>query len=296
MATINVIIPVFNRLEWTVGILEQLRAQSTSHVIKITVVDDGSTDGTGQYLQSQRDIVSLVGDGNLWWAGSINLGINYLINNGLHADDYVIFLNNDVYIDNDYIDSLINASLENGNIPVGSILCESINSKVQLKSIGPIFDERKIDLHDAYDDLHNSNIASLLPVYEVDALSGRGTVYPGFCIIKNGLMRSLLLPHYYADYEYSARLKKHGVRLIVSSAAIIKSPPEYGNDTRHMKFAVKWFSKKSADNILCTMIFYSIICRWPWKIKALLVVSYPFIKDFLGRFSLSLKPRNKYEK
>jgi len=281
MAIVNVIIPVFNRITWTISIIEQLYAQSSRHSIKIIVIDDGSSDGTAEYLKSQENIVTLKGNGSLWWSGSINLGLKYLIQNGLSDSDYVLFLNNDVYISTDYVKNIVSASSENDNVPVGSILYELNKNRSKLKSIGPLFDYKNIDLYDANKIFCISDISQLSKYYDVDALSGRGTLYPGGYIIRNGLMRSRLLPHYHADYEYAARLKKRGIRLIVSSNAIITSPPEYGNDTKKMKFKEKWFGKKSADNIFYTMIFYYLLTKGLWKIKSLFIVPYPFIKDCL---------------
>lgn len=295
MANVNIIIPVFNRLPWTVGIIKQLNSQSSKHNIKIIVINDGSNDGTREYLESQSEIVTLQGDGNLWWSGSINLGLEYLIKNGLNINDYVVLLNNDVYISSDYINNIVQASVDNGNIPVGSILCELNNNKLELKSIGPLFDAKKIDLYDANKVLRISDVALMSPYYDVDLLSGRGTLYPGSCVISAGLIRSKVFPHYYGDYDYSARLKRRGIRLIVASKAVIISPPEYGNDTSLMNFRDKWFSKKSADNIFYSMVFYFLISRGLWKIKSFFIVPYPFLKDSVKNF-LPLKiNRRRYD-
>ncbi|WP_246763679.1 glycosyltransferase family 2 protein [Rhizobium bangladeshense] len=64
---VNVIIPVFNRLEHTRRVLEALRRQTLVNALTIVVINDGSTDGTAEYLKSQGDVVEIRGDGNLWW-------------------------------------------------------------------------------------------------------------------------------------------------------------------------------------------------------------------------------------
>ena len=73
---VNVIIPVFNRINQTKKIISNLRSQKTAEKIKILIIDDGSTDGTSEWLSSQEDIFSLRGNGKLLWGGAINLGIN----------------------------------------------------------------------------------------------------------------------------------------------------------------------------------------------------------------------------
>ena len=52
--TINIIIPVFNRIKET-KIISNLYSK-TSEKIKILIVDDGSTDGTSNWLSAQNDI------------------------------------------------------------------------------------------------------------------------------------------------------------------------------------------------------------------------------------------------
>ena len=43
--------------------------------LKLIVINDGSTDGTDIWLKKQTDIETLNGNGNLLWAGAINLAI-----------------------------------------------------------------------------------------------------------------------------------------------------------------------------------------------------------------------------
>ena len=61
--TINIIIPVFNRINQTKKIIANLRAQKTSEKIKILIIDDGSTDGTSNWLSLQNDLFFLKGNG-----------------------------------------------------------------------------------------------------------------------------------------------------------------------------------------------------------------------------------------
>ncbi len=61
----------------------------------IVVVDDGSTDATWSHLETLRDVVTIRGDGSLWWSGCVNAGARRAINDG--AD--VVLLWNDDNID-----------------------------------------------------------------------------------------------------------------------------------------------------------------------------------------------------
>ena len=79
--TVNIIIPVFNRINETKKIISNLRVQNTDEEIKILIIDDGSNDGTSEWLTLQEDLFVLRGNGKLLWGGAINLGINYIIKN-----------------------------------------------------------------------------------------------------------------------------------------------------------------------------------------------------------------------
>ena len=55
---ISVIIPTFNRLDLLKETVESVRNQ-TFNDFEIVVVNDGSTDGTGEWLRAQEDVCAL---------------------------------------------------------------------------------------------------------------------------------------------------------------------------------------------------------------------------------------------
>ena len=98
-----ILIPVYNRLHDTVRILECLSRQSFKD-FKVVVIDDGSSDGTGRVLQAKYPwVIKLEGDGNLWWTGAINKGVEYCLRTGKRAD-YVMTINNDVWFDQEFLE------------------------------------------------------------------------------------------------------------------------------------------------------------------------------------------------
>ena len=50
---IHVIIPVHNRLEFTIDCINSIYKQKQKDKIKIIIVDDGSIDGTSQYIKKK---------------------------------------------------------------------------------------------------------------------------------------------------------------------------------------------------------------------------------------------------
>jgi GT2 family glycosyltransferase len=86
-----VIIPVHNGVAYTTRCLAALNGQS--HDFEIVVVDDGSVDGTANFLRrAHPDVHVLRGNGALWWSGAINKGARYAIDIGAEV---LVFFNND---------------------------------------------------------------------------------------------------------------------------------------------------------------------------------------------------------
>lgn len=250
------IIPVHNRISHTRGVLEALRKQTIRERIAIIVVDDGSTDGTAEYLQEQRDVISLRGDGGLWWAGAVELGVQRALASAAD-DDFLLLLNDDTTFDEAYVGGLVDVYSGNPGSLVGSVLHE-VGSTPPLVSIGPRINLNRVAIWDHLSELSAEEMCTPAPTYQVDALAGRGTLVPVFAMRKFGTLRPRLLPHYLADYEFSMRMKKNGMKLLVSSRAQVWSLPVYGNDSKRFPGISKYFRRGSPKNLMNILTFYML--------------------------------------
>lgn len=256
--TVFALIPVFNRLEHTRTVLHSLRAQNRAEDLCVVVVDDGSTDGTAEYLRTQSDLVVLNGNGNLWWGGAIDLGLRYIVPRAQQGD-YVLFLNNDTNFAPNYVDILLDVSKRNNGAAVGSAIVEERDHH-KVVSIGPRVDLWRLGIWDAITDLSDDERLQPNPTYQVDALSGRGTLYRAELFQRHGMMRPRLLPHYLADYELAMRFARDGkVPLLVSTRATVISPPTYGNATTGFSWWTRLFSRKSSANIIYGLTFFLLV-------------------------------------
>jgi rhamnopyranosyl-N-acetylglucosaminyl-diphospho-decaprenol beta-1,3/1,4-galactofuranosyltransferase len=80
MSKIVATVVTYNRLSLLIECIDALRAQ-THPVTQILVVNNGSTDGTTEWLASQKDIVCIT-QSNLGGAGGFNTAIKYGYQNG----------------------------------------------------------------------------------------------------------------------------------------------------------------------------------------------------------------------
>jgi GT2 family glycosyltransferase len=280
-----VLIPVFNRLAHTKKVLEALRHQTVATHLRIIVIDDGSTDGTSVFLATQTNITTLKGGGNLWWGGAIEEGLKHVQEQHPSEKDYVLFLNNDTWFARGYVQELVDASRKHGGAAVGSVIHE-IDRNPPLVSIGARVNINRLAVWDLLSELSPEEARNPSAFYKVDALSGRGTLYPAMLFERYGRMHPHLLPHYMADYEVSMRFARHGVPLIVSSKAVVFSPPFYGNDVSRLGWWARLFSPRSSSNIMYRTCFYMLVGSPFQRLSAPLRIVYFSISRALS----ALKP------
>lgn len=220
---ISIVIPVHNRKEYTQRCLACLAAQ-TYRDFQVIVVDDGSTDGTGEMIHEEfPEVVVLRGDGNLWWAEATNWGIRYAQEHqNNRQENFVLTLNDDTRVDPDYLQSMLDAHRQYKPCLIGSVSVDSDNPD-KLEYAGTVF-----ELYTAYGrhlaaDYNNSysELIKRTTYVETQSLPGRGTLIPMAVFDKIGLFDSKKYAHYMADIEFSIRAHKAGYRLIVNAKSLV---------------------------------------------------------------------------
>lgn len=266
--TVHVLMPVFNRLAMTQSMLECLRAQQIDEPLSLIVIDDGSTDGTGEFLRAQADVATLQGDGSLWWGGAIDLGLQYVLQVAA-AEDWVLFVNNDTRIDSDFIQALLGIARRYAPAAVGSAIRDLLPPH-QLLSIGPRVESWYLRVRDVFDTSGQGGGAEH-EVMPMNALSGRGVLYPVAAIRAVGGMRPRCLPHYLADYELAVRVRAAGWTLLVSPSVSVQSREDYGNAYRGASLRERLFSVRSPTYLPALIRFWWVAGNgWekftlPWR-------------------------------
>ena len=93
MITVSVIVPAYNEMNTIKELLDSVKKQKVKGIsFEIIVIDDGSTDGTKEFLKSNSDLY------DLFLENSTNLGKGGAIKNGLnHANgEYILFQDADL--------------------------------------------------------------------------------------------------------------------------------------------------------------------------------------------------------
>ncbi|GAB3296317.1 glycosyltransferase family 2 protein [Hymenobacter tenuis] len=213
-----IVIPVFNRKEFTRACLESLR-QQTAIDFKIVVVDDGSTDGTGQMLRDEfPEVLIEEGDGNLFWTAGVNLGIRRAMAEGATR---VMTLNNDVITAPDFVAQML-ASAERHPTAVLGALELDVNTGKPVYG-GETLDWRTNTRRDLLETLPPDQRQGLHPV---TYLPGRGLLIPRVVLDTIGLFDEKRLPHYLADFDYTSVARRHGFPVYCNYDARLSTYPE----------------------------------------------------------------------
>lgn len=264
---IFIVIPVFNRLEFTKKCLRAVFKQKYRN-FQIILIDDGSTDGTFEYVRKYfPDVHILFGDGNLWWSRATQMGIDYALAAAKNSD-YIFFLNNDCFLGPNYFDQILRTAKKHHKAIVGS-LCISNGRRKKVVEAGVRIDWPTGLVYSVAEAISTDPkyYRNMKVIDKLDALPGKGTLIPVLVFKKIGGLNYKKLPHYIADYEFFNRAKRNGFELLVDTKAIIKHEWDatgYKSKRSERVGLVEairlMFSKKSMANIGDWLNFLSLTC------------------------------------
>jgi GT2 family glycosyltransferase len=101
---VSIIIPVFNKLSLTRACLESIRREGATVSVEIVVVDNGSSDGSREWLarqESEGRLRAVISPENLGFARGCNLGASQA------RGRYLLFLNNDMEVTPGWLEPLV---------------------------------------------------------------------------------------------------------------------------------------------------------------------------------------------
>ncbi|HKJ79689.1 MAG TPA: glycosyltransferase family 2 protein [Prolixibacteraceae bacterium] len=129
ITNIAVLITCHNRRNKTLASLDRLyvAAYSSDFEVDVYLVDDGSTDGTGEAVKTKFPHVTIIqGDGQLYWSGGMRLAWEMALQRKIY--NYFLWLNDDTMLFDEAISEMVNnaeqAKREDGKpaLIVGSCL------------------------------------------------------------------------------------------------------------------------------------------------------------------------------
>jgi GT2 family glycosyltransferase len=216
---IGIAIPCHNNLD---VIVESLPSIYDDNYF-IVVFDDGSTDGTEEWIHKNfPEVHCLRGNGQNWWTGSIAKAIDLCLKNNC---EYVVSLNADVIINPSIVSKLLETSKKNNDSIVASLVVD-LNNKDNILWSGSFFQKihKFIPIYTSkYFVKSGTKVKDISSKeYEVDEVHGRGVLLPRQAIEKIGNYDFKNFPQYGGDTDFSFRAKKNGIAMLVEPSCIAK--------------------------------------------------------------------------
>lgn len=197
MQTIAVLLTVFNRKDKTLECLKRLYNQLPldGYHVDVYLTNDGCTDGTPEAVATQYPEVDIInGNGNLYW----NRGMYTAWHEAAKKNyDFYLWLNDDTFVYNDFLLSLISASKTKNNkaIIVGATKSKINNNPTyggRIKGKGVSKPNNSIVKVDYF----NGNIV-LVPRYVYNILGNLDYYFT----------------HSKGDFDYGFRANKNGIEM-----------------------------------------------------------------------------------
>lgn len=198
---IAVLIAVHNRWEMTNILLDFLCSSQDYFHINVHIVDDGSTDETEESLRKHPTVSYVRGDGNLFWAKSMKIAQDSVIN----PFDYLLWLNNDVKPFHDFFEKLWKSINE---FPNSILVGQTIDAETEEITYGGL---KRLGRHP-----HRMKKIRAIDKFEsADTFCGNIVLIPkGYNDLLGGI--DGIYEHGYADYDYGLRAteKKIDIKVV----------------------------------------------------------------------------------
>lgn len=125
---LSIILPVYNNEKYIRSAIDSVLIQSTAYSYELIIVDDGSTDKSGQIVKSYSEIpnVILITQENKGFSGARNSGLDEA-----HGD-YIMFLDSDDELLPGAIDKLMSVAIsKNADVVAGGYVTVSKNGQIK---------------------------------------------------------------------------------------------------------------------------------------------------------------------
>lgn len=216
MYRIAVLLTCFNRVNKTLACLENLFTSIPDNAsLEVYLVDDGSTDGTGQSVRDTFPQVNVIqGSGSLYWNRGMHLAWDTASKH--YQYDYYMLLNDDTFLYPKAPEEILTCALaENNNVVVCAAFCSEQTGVFtyggRTKNDTPI--------------LPNGNIQ------ECYSINGNCLLVPKkvYDVIGN---LDPIFPHAIGDFDYGQRAMAKGFKLITTK--------QYLGTCESNKYLPKW--------------------------------------------------------
>ncbi|BCZ46681.1 hypothetical protein psyc5s11_27480 [Clostridium gelidum] len=239
MSNVSIIILTYNNIDYNMQCIQSIREYTEKGTYEIVVVDNGSTDGTREWLKKQTDLKLVFPDYNTGFPKGCNLGIE-----AAEKENDILLLNNDIVVTPHWLNNLSNCLCSDESIgavgPTTNYAWNNQSISVPYESIE--------DMIKFAETINNSDENKWEPKVKLI----------GFCmLIKRqvlniiGLLDERFSPGHYEDDDLCMRIIESGYKLFqcndcfihhYGSATFKNEPNKFNNfiAINAQKFIEKW--------------------------------------------------------
>ena len=203
LRNIYILLPIHNHYDQTEKFINCLTAQTYNNY-HLILIDDGSIDGTAEMVRAHiPSAVIIQGQGDWWWAGGLQQGINWLKHHKINSDDIIVMMNDDVIVEPNFLALGMKILDEKPK----TLLCAQCFSQQTGKCL-----DTGVQFN-----LRNSTFLQAVSPEKINCLSTMGLFLRFSDLLAIGDFYPKFLPHYLSDYEYTIRAHRKGFSLYTTS-------------------------------------------------------------------------------
>lgn len=208
---VSIVIPVYNKVEYTLACLRSVAAHAGRVPFEVIVVDDASSDATPQRLAALGGIRVERNAANLGFIGSCNAGA------ALARGDCLLFLNNDTVVTAGWLEALVHC-LDTAP-QAGLVGARLVYPDGRLQEAGGIvFNDGSGWNYGRFDDPADPRYAFRR---EADYCSGAAIMLRRALFERLGRFDTRYAPAYYEDTDLAFAVRAAGFRVYVEPAATV---------------------------------------------------------------------------
>ncbi|MBS0557946.1 MAG: glycosyltransferase [Proteobacteria bacterium] len=208
---VSIVIPVHNKIDYTVACLRSLAAHPGTSTFETIVVDDASTDATSERLAQIDGIRVLRNAQNLGFVGSCNAGAAEA------RGEYLVFLNNDTVVDDGWLDALLRCFDEEPDCGLAGAKLVYPDGRLQ-EAGGIVFADGSGWNYGRFENPADPRFEFRR---EADYCSGAAIMIPRDLFRELGGFDSRYAPAYYEDTDLAFAVRASGKKVFYEPRAIV---------------------------------------------------------------------------